>query len=119
MRYVDGFVLPVKKKNLPAYRRLAKAFSRFIRKHGALEYVEAVGDDLKTKWCAPFPRVYKTKAGETVVFAYIVYKSRAHRDKVNAALMKDPRMKKMCDPSKMPFDMKRMSMGGFKMIVDV
>jgi uncharacterized protein YbaA (DUF1428 family) len=117
MNYVDGFVLAVPKKNLPAYRRMAKAASRIWREHGALEYRECVGDDLQVKMGLPFPKLSKAKAGETVVFAWIGYKSRAHRDKVNAKVMKDPRILKMCDPKKTPFDVKRMSYGGFKVFV--
>ena len=117
MNYVDGFVLAVPKKNLPAYRRMATAASRIWREHGALEYRECVGDDLKVKMGMPFPKLSKAKAGETVVFAWIVYKSRSHRDKVNAKVMKDPRILKMCDPKNTPFDVKRMSYGGFKVFV--
>ncbi len=114
--YVDGFVLPVPKKNLNAYRRMAKAASRVWRDHGALEFRECVGDDLKVKMGLPFPRGIKTKPGETVVFSWIVYKSRTHRDRVNAKVMKDPRFAKM--PKTMPFDTKRMLYGGFKTIVE-
>ncbi len=119
MKYVDGFVLPVPKRNLPAYRRLALLASRVWRDHGALEYRECAGDDLNTKMGLSFPRRMKLKRGETVVFAWIVYKSRAHRDRVNAKVMKDPRMAKMmADSGSMPFDVKRMAYGGFKVIVD-
>ncbi len=118
MRYVDGFVLAVPKKKIEAYLRLAKKASKVWREHGALEYCEAVGDDLKVKMGLPFPRIAKAKRGETIVFAWIVYKSRAHRDRVNAKVMKDPRMSKMVDPQDMPFDCKRMTYGGFKMMVD-
>jgi uncharacterized protein YbaA (DUF1428 family) len=118
MKYVDGFVLPVPKKNIPAYRRMAQKASKVWRDHGALDYKECVGDDLKVKMGVPFPRQIKTKPGETVVFAYIVYKSRAHRDSVNAKVMKDPRIANMCDPKDMPFDFKRMLYGGFKVLVD-
>lgn len=117
MNYVDGFVLPVPKKNLTAYTRIAKKASKLFREHGALEYKECVGDDLAAKFALPFPKGIKSKPGETVVFAYIVYKSRAHRDKVNAKIMKDPRMHAMCDPGNMPFDCARMLYGGFKTIV--
>lgn len=116
--YVDGFVVPVPKKNLDAYRRLARKASKIWREHGALEYRECVGDDLKATFAMTFPRAIKTKPGETVVFAYIVYKSRADRDRVNARIMKDPRIAKMCDPKDMPFDVKRMLYGGFKTIVE-
>jgi uncharacterized protein YbaA (DUF1428 family) len=115
--YVDGFVLPIPKKNLPAYRRIAVKASRIWKEHGALEYRECAGDDLKIPFCMPFPRGIKAKAGETIVFAWIKYKSRAHRDRVNAKVMKDPRIQGMCDPKAMPFDAKRMLYGGFKTIV--
>jgi uncharacterized protein YbaA (DUF1428 family) len=115
--YVDGFVLPVAKKNLPAYRRMAQKAAKIWREHGAIDYRECVGDDLQVKFGVPFPRQLKSKASETIVFAYIVYKSRAQRDRVNAAIMKDPRMASLCDPTNMPFDVKRMLVGGFKTIV--
>jgi uncharacterized protein YbaA (DUF1428 family) len=118
MRYVDGFLLPVPKKNLQAYRRLAQKAGKVWREHGALDYKECAGDDLKVKMGVPFPRQAKAKANETVVFAYIVFKSRAHRDRVNAKVMKDPRIKDMGDPKNMPFDVKRMAYGGFKVLVD-
>lgn len=118
MRYVDGFVLPVPKKKLAVYRRIAQKAGRIWRQHGALEYLECAGDDLKVKMGMPFPRLAKSKAGETVVFSWILYKSRAHRDRVNAKVMKDPRMASMMNDA-MPFDMKRMAYGGFKAIVDV
>jgi uncharacterized protein YbaA (DUF1428 family) len=117
MSYVDGFVLPVPKKNIAAYRKLAQMAGKIWREHGALDYKECVGDDLNVKFGMPFPRLAKTKKGETVVFAFIVYKSRVHRDKVNAKVMKDKRLK--CDPKDMPFDCKRMCWGGFKTLVDV
>jgi uncharacterized protein YbaA (DUF1428 family) len=118
MKYVDGFVLAVPKKNLPAYRRMAQKASKVWRDHGALEYRECAGDDLNVPMGVPFPKQMKAKAGETVVFAYIVYKSRAHRDSVNAKVMKDPRLSNMCDPKDMPFDCKRMVYGGFTTIVE-
>jgi uncharacterized protein YbaA (DUF1428 family) len=117
MSYVDGFVVPVPKKNLKAYRAMAKKASKIWKEYGALDYKECVGDDLDSKFCLPFPKGIKTKPGETVVFAYIVYKSRKHRDQVNAKVMKDPRIHAMCDPKKMPFDCARMCYGGFKMMV--
>lgn len=117
-RYVDGFVLPLPKKNVEAYRRIAQKASRVWREHGALEYRECVGDDLDVKLGMSFPRRVKSKPGETVVLAWIVYKSRAHRDRVNAKVMKDPRTAKMIDPKNMPFDVKRMVYGGFKVLVD-
>ncbi|HEY5931843.1 MAG TPA: DUF1428 domain-containing protein [Nitrospira sp.] len=117
MAYVDGFVLPVPKKNLKAYFQMAKKAGKIWREHGALEYRECVGDDLKVKMGLPFPRLAKLKPGETVVFSWIVYKSRAHRDRVNAKVMKDPRMSGICDEKSMPFDVKRMAYGGFKVVV--
>jgi uncharacterized protein YbaA (DUF1428 family) len=119
MRYVDGYVLPVPKRNLQAYRRMAQTAGRVWRDHGALEYRECVGDDLKVKMGVAFPRTVKLKPRETVVFAWIVFKSRAHRDRVNARVMKDPRLANMMDPKAMPFDHKRMVYGGFKILVDV
>jgi len=118
-RYVDGFVLPVPKRKVDAYRRIAQKAGRVWRDHGALEYRECVGEDLKVKWGVSFPRRIKTKPRETVVFSWIVYKSRAHRDRVNAKVMKDPRLAKMMDPKSMPFDVKRMLYGGFSVIVDL
>jgi len=118
MRYVDGFVLPVPKKKMPAYLKMARKAGKVWKDHGALEYREATGDDLKTKFGVPFPKLLKLKAGETPVFSWIVYKSRAHRDAVNKKVMKDPRLKAMMDPKAMPFDMKRMVYGGFKTIVE-
>jgi uncharacterized protein YbaA (DUF1428 family) len=115
MRYVDGYVLPVPKKNLKAYLRMARIGEKVWRKNGALDYKECIGDDLNTKWGSPFSRVMKLKPGETVVFSYIVFKSRAHRDRVNAKVMKD--MASMGAPEDMPFDVKRMVYGGFKALV--
>lgn len=119
MSYIDGFVLTVPKKNLAAYRRMAKKSGKIWREYGALEYRECVGDDLKVKFGVPFPRLAKAKPSETVVFSWIVYKSREHRDRVNAKVMKDPRLAGMCDSKSMPFDMKRMAYGGFKVLVDL
>jgi len=119
MRYVDGFVLPVPKKKMPAYLRLARKAGKVWRDHGALEYREATGDDLETKCGVAFPRLLKLKRGEIAVFSWIVYKSRAHRDAVNKKAMKDPRLLAMMDPKAMPFDMKRMTHGGFKIPVDL
>jgi uncharacterized protein YbaA (DUF1428 family) len=116
--YVDGFVLPVPKKKIAAYRRMAQKASKIWKEHGALEYRECVGDDLNVKMGLPFPKGIKAKLGETVVFAWVVYKSRAHRDSVNKKIMKDPRIANMCDPMNMPFDCKRMIYGGFKTIVE-
>jgi uncharacterized protein YbaA (DUF1428 family) len=117
MRYVDGYVLAVPKKNLQAYRRMAQKAGKIWREHGALEYRECAGDDLKVKKVVPFGRTVRLRRGETVVFSWIVYKSRAHRDRVNAKVMKDPRLAKMMDMKAMPFDFKRMVYGGFKVLV--
>jgi uncharacterized protein YbaA (DUF1428 family) len=119
MRYADGFVLPVPKKNLQAYRRMAQTAGRVWRDHGALEFVECVADDVKPGKLTSFPQSVKLKPGETVVFAYIVYQSRAHRDRVNAKVMKDPRLADMMDPKTMPFDGKRMFWGGFSVLVNL
>ncbi len=119
MRYVDGFVLAVPKKNLKAYIKLAQLAGPIWKEHGALEYCECVGEDLNTPWCLPFPKLAKLKPGETVIFAWIVYKSRAHRDKVNAKVMQDPRIAEAMKGKKMPFDMKRMAQGGFEVLVDL
>ena len=118
MNYVDGYVLPVPKKNLSVYRRIAQKAGKIWREHGALEYRECVGEDLNVKWGVPFSKTLKTKSSETVIFSYIVFKSRAHRDSVNAKVMKDPRMDKIMDLVSMPFDCKRMVYGGFKVLVD-
>lgn len=115
MAYVDGFVLVVPKRKLPAYRRLASKAGKVWMELGALEYRECVGEDLDIKGTLPFPRMAKAKAGETVIFSWITYRSRAHRDRVNAKVMKDPRIARMSGP--MPFDMKRMAYGGFKTLV--
>jgi uncharacterized protein YbaA (DUF1428 family) len=117
MAYVDGFVLAVPKKKLDAYKRLARIAAKVWRDHGALDYRECVGDDLRTKCGLPFPKLARLKAGEAVVFAWISYKSRAHRDRVNAKVMKDKRIIDSCDPKDMPFDVKRMTHGGFRVMV--
>ncbi len=119
MRYVDGYVVPVPKKNVAAYQRMAQKAGKVWRDHGALEYIECIADDVKPGKLTSFPQSVKLKPGETVVFAYIVYKSRAHRDRVNAKVMKDPRLASMMDPKALPFDGKRMFWGGFKTLVDV
>ena len=119
MRYVDGFVLPVPRKNVPAYLRIARKMGKVWRDHGALEYTEAVADDVKPGKTTSFPQSVKLKPDEIVVFAWITYKNRAHRDKVNAKVMNDPRVTSMMDPKKSPFDMKRMIYGGFKAGVEL
>jgi uncharacterized protein YbaA (DUF1428 family) len=116
-RYVDGFVLAVPKRNIDAYRRMAMMGGKIWREHGALEFRECVGDDMAVKMGMPFPRMMKIKPNETVVFSWITFKSRAHRNSVNAKVMRDPRLGDM-DPKSMPFDMKRMAYGGFKILVD-
>lgn len=117
MNYVDGFVLVVPKAKIKAYMSMAKKASKIWKEHGALDYYEAVGDDLKSKMGIPFPKLTKAKPSETVVFAWITYKSRAHRDKVNAKVMKDPRVHALCKPDDTPFDCQRMTYGGFKIAV--
>ena len=117
-KYADGYVLPVPKKNLAAYRRIAAQAGKIWREHGALEYRECAGEDLAVKFGRSFTRQMKLKPGETVVFAWVVFKSRAHRDRVNAKVMADPRLNDMMDPKAMPFDAKRMVYGGFDVIVD-
>ncbi|MBN8969884.1 MAG: DUF1428 domain-containing protein [Rhizobiales bacterium] len=117
MQYVDGFIVPVPKKNLTAYRALARKAGKVWREHGALDYRECVADDVKMGKRTSFPRSVKRKPNETVVFSWIVYKSRAHRDRVNARVMKDPRIAEMIDPKALPFDGKRMIYGGFQTIV--
>jgi uncharacterized protein YbaA (DUF1428 family) len=120
MPYVDGFVIPVPKKNLATYRRIARKAAKVWRDYGALEVLECALDDLNMKFGRPFPKLAKLKRGETVVFSWIRYKSRADRDRVNALVMKDPRMGRMIKDMKikMPFDVKRMSYGGFTVLVN-
>ena len=118
-KYVDGFVLPIPKKNAAAYRKIASKAGKIWREHGALEYVEAIADDVKKgKWTS-FPQSVKLKKGETVWFSFVVYKSRQHRDRVNAKAMKDKRLAAMMNPKTLPFDGKRMFWGGFKAMVEV
>lgn len=118
MKYVDGFVVPVPRNKLAAYRAMATKAKKVWLEYGALDYVEAVADDVKKGKRTSFPQSVKLKSNEIVVFAYIVYKSRAQRDRVNAKVMKDPRLNQMCDPNNMPFDARRMFWGGFKAIVE-
>ncbi len=118
MKYIDGFVLPVPKKNLKAYAKISKIAGKVWKDHGALEYRECVGEDLDLKFGIPFPKLVSPKKGETIIFSWILYKSRAHRDRVNAKVMKDPRLTSMCN-EKMPFDCNRMHMGGFEVFVDM
>ncbi|MGH8619413.1 MAG: DUF1428 domain-containing protein [Burkholderiales bacterium] len=117
MRYVDGFIVPVPKRKLDAYRALSRKAGKVWREHGALEYYECVADDVKKGKATSFPRSVKLKAGETVVFAYVVYPSRAQRDRILKKVMKDPRLADMMCAKDMPFDGKRMIYGGFKVFV--
>ena len=119
MAYVDGFVLAVPKRKVAEYARIARKAGKVWKEHGALEYRECQGDDLQIKMGMPFPKAARARPGETVFFSWIVYKSRAHRDRVNKKVMKDERIKDMMTPEAMPFDMKRMSYGGFKVVVDL
>jgi len=116
--YVDGFVISVPKRKIDANLKIAHAAGKVWREHGALEYRECVGDDLAVKMCMPFPRGIKSKKNETVLFSYILYKSRAHRDRVNAKVMKDPRLTAMMENKDMPMDPNRMLYGGFTVAVD-
>ena len=117
MPYVDGFIVPLPKKNLTAYRAMAKKAGKIWREHGALDFKECIAEDVKVGKLTSFPRSVKLKPSETVVFSWITFKSRAHRDRVNAKVMKDKRIAGM-DPKDMPFDGKRMIYGGFKIIVE-
>src|SRR5689334_11132483 len=119
MRYVDGFVIPVPEENLKIYRSIAQKAGKIWKEHGALEYIESVGDDLDNQMGASFGKTIKLKDGEVALFSFIVYKSRADRDKINAKVMTDPRMKKMMENAPMPFEIKRMLYGGFQTIVDL
>ena len=119
MAYVDGFVVPVPKKNLDAYRRMARKAGKIWREHGALDYKECIADDVKVGKLTSFPRSVKLKKNEVVWFSWILYKSRAERDRVMKKVMSDKRLKSMMDPTGMPFDGKRMIYGGFKVVVDL
>ncbi len=119
MNYVDGFVVPVQTKQLAAYRRMAQTAGKVWREHGAIDYRECVADDVKPGKLTSFPQSVKLKVDETVVFSWIVYKSRAHRDRVNAKVMKDPRLTAMMNSKALPFDPRRMFFGGFKVIVEL
>jgi uncharacterized protein YbaA (DUF1428 family) len=118
MPYVDGFVLPVPRRNVAAYRRIARKAGKIWREHGALEYRECIADDVKPGRYTSFPQSVKLKGSEVVWFSWIVYRSRRHRDRVNAKVMKDPRVASMMNATSMPFDVKRMIYGGFKVAVD-
>jgi uncharacterized protein YbaA (DUF1428 family) len=117
MSYVDGFIVPVRKRDLAAYRRMAKQAGKVWREHGALEFRESIADDISWGKRTSFPRSVKQKSGETVIFSYIVYKSRADRDRINAKVMKDKWLAKMMEPKALPFDAKRMIWGGFKTVI--
>lgn len=117
-KYVDGYVLPVPKKNLQAYRRMSQQAGKIWKEYGALEYRETASEDLKNEWGVPFPKLMKLKPGELVVFSWVVFKSRKHRDQVNKKVMGDPRLASM-GSKKMPFDVKRMVYGGFSLLVDL
>lgn len=119
MSYVDGFVIPVPKKKVAAYRAMSKKAGKIWREYGALEYRECVGDDLGAKRMVSFPKLAKAKPSETVFFSWIVYKSKAHRNAVNKKIMSDPRLAEMMDPNKPVFDWRRMAYGGFKIVVDM
>lgn len=119
INYVDGFVLPVPKKNLKKYEKMAKLSGEVWREHGALQYIECVADDVKTGKVTSFPQSVKLKANEVVIFSWVVYKSRTHRDAVLKKVMKDPRLTEMMEAEKMPFDGMRMFWGGFKRLVQV
>lgn len=116
-QYADGFVIVVPKKKLKAYRALAKKASKIWKSHGAMSYYETVGDDMNAEFGLPFPKLAKTKKNEVIVFSWIVYKSKKQRDRVNVKIMKDKRLQEMCKPGHEPFDVKRMTYGGFKVIV--
>jgi uncharacterized protein YbaA (DUF1428 family) len=115
--YIDGFVIPIPKRKVADYRKMARVAGKVWRDHGALDYVESMADDVKPGKVTSFPQAVKLKKNETVWFSYIVYKSRRHRDQVNAKVMKDPRLARYMDPKKMPFDGMRMFWGGFKVMV--
>ncbi len=119
MAYIDGFVIPMPTRNLAAYRGMAKAAGKVWMEHGALQYCECAGDEMNNEWGVPFPRLASAKKGETVIFSWIYYRNKAHRNAVNKKVMADPRITRMMQNKKMPFDMKRMSHGGFKTIVDM
>lgn len=119
MSYVDGFVIPVPDSNLKDYKAMAQKAGKLWKELGALHYVEAVGDDLDVTFGLSFKKAFKPKPGETIMFSFIIYKTRADRDRINKKIMADPRMKKMMETMKMPFDVKRMCYGGFKSMIDM
>ena len=117
--YVDGFVVPVPKKNIEAYRRMARRAGKIWREHGALAYFECLADDVKPGKLTSFPQAVKLKPGEQVWFSWVVYKSRRDRDRIMAKVMKDPRLAGMMDPNRLPFDGKRLIFGGFKVVIEL
>jgi uncharacterized protein YbaA (DUF1428 family) len=119
MSYIDGFLLPLATGNIEKYRQMAEAAGKIWIEHGALAFRECIADDMAAQGMAAFPEVIKTNEGETVIFSYIVFKSREHRDEVNAKVMADPRIKSLCDPDNPPFDFSRMAYGGFKTLVEL
>jgi len=119
MAYIDGFLLPLPTGNIDEYRRQAQAAGQIWIAHGALAFQECIADDMTPQGSLTFPELIKTQAGETVVFSYIIFESREHRDQVNAKVMADPRLKNLCDPDNMPFDCKRMAYGGFNSLVSL
>jgi uncharacterized protein YbaA (DUF1428 family) len=118
-KYVDGYVLPIPKDKIELYLSIASKAGKVWKEHGALEYRECIGDDFEVKNLVSFPRLAGTQPDETVVFSWVVFESREHRDQVNAKVMADPRIKDICDPDNPPFDFKRMAYGGFRLVVDV
>jgi uncharacterized protein YbaA (DUF1428 family) len=119
MAYVDGFVLPLPKSNIDKYKDIASKCGAIWLEHGALQYRECIADDVKSGQLTSFPQSVLLKEDETVIFSWIVYQSRAHRDEVNEKVMKDPRLSEICSPESMPFDAKRMIFGGFELLVDL
>ena len=119
MSYVDGFVVPVPKRKIQAYKRMSRKAGKIWREYGAIDYVECLADDVKPGKHTSFPQAVKLKSGEAVVFSWIVYKSRRDRDRINAKVMKDKRLASMMDPKNLPFDGKRMFWGGFKVMLDL
>lgn len=118
MTYVDAYVLPVVSRKLAAYRRVARLCGKVWREHGALQYRECLGDDLLSGPGLAFPKLVKPKRGEVIVVVFVTYRSRVHRDRVNTKVLKDPRLADLMRPGAMPFDVKRMAYGGFKVFVD-
>lgn len=118
-KYIDGFLLCVPKNKIAAYRLVSRKMGKIMKEFGVLEYKECVADDMKTDMGIPFNKIAKTKANEVVIFSWIAFKSKAHRNSINKKIMQDPRVQKLCNIKDMPFDCKRMSYGGFKIFVDI